>query len=234
MYAGMGLSVPVGMLTSPLLVGIPLWAGSAAAALMFDRFKWQQSRLRKPWSDCAPMTGAELAHTAADTPVRLRGRARLLATLPGILTPHRAGACQTLVVHEAVLRERRLFRERGCDFELRDASGVAVRIQVANARLLLRVPSKSPWSAALQPVAAKAQERVANHLRPVVRDGRPLALEHLRAWEYLLRDGDEVEIYGAAQHIVGPGPALSRQIPTVPAVAGSPERPMLIIPAGQQ
>ncbi len=230
----MGLSVPVGMLTSPLLVGIPLWAGSAAAALMFDRFKWQQDRLRKPWADCAPTTGAELAHATAGTPARLRGRVRLLETLPGVLTPNRTGACQTLVVHEAVLRERRLFRERGCDFELRDASGVAVRVQVAHARLLLRVPSKSPWIAALQPVAAEARARVAQHMRSAVGDGRPLALEHLRAWEYLLQDGDEVEVFGAAQHIVGPGPALSRQIPTVPAIAGSAERPMLIIPAGQQ
>ena len=230
LYAGMGVSITVGMLTSPVLVGIPLWAGSAAAALMLDRRKWEPARLLRRWSDCVPVTGAALQHCPAGTAVRMRGRVRLRDVLPGLLAPAMQGAWQTLVVHEAVLRQRLLFRERGRDFDLGDASGVRVRVEVAQARLLLSVPSEVPWTSALQPVRAKAKARVEDFLPPSVRGPRPLTRANLRAWEFVLAEDCEVEVFGLVQHIIGPGPAVSRSVPTRPALVGSDTRPLLIVP----
>ncbi|WP_428262532.1 hypothetical protein [Haliangium sp.] len=228
---GIGASIAVGLATTPLL-GMPVWAGSNAILAALYRRRWNPGRILRRWSDFRPMTGAELLACADGAPVRMRGRVRPRVRVEGTLAPG-DGAWHTLLVHEAVLRQRSVFVERGCDFDLSDTGGPRVRVCVRWARVLADVPSRAPWAPELHTVSRAVHERVVAAVPAAVLGPRPLSRQHLRAWELLLDEGCEVEVLGRASRVIGPGaPALPRETPMQPAIEGTAERPLLIVPAG--
>jgi hypothetical protein len=111
---------------------------------------------------------------------------------------------------------------------------VAVRVEVARARLLLELVGDMPWTLDFTPLRADRSGRIERLLQAVpdaVRGKRPFDPAHLRVWEFLLADGDEVDALGFATHVIGPGaPALPREAPRQPAITGQAGHPLIIVP----
>lgn len=229
-----GASLILSTVSMGLVPGL-LTAGTGAALYLHRRRQSQRmSRFMDRMSAFQPVRNADLDRLDEGTPVRVRGRVRAATTAPGVLDPERRGVWRAIFLHEAVLRQRLLFVEHGWDFDVRDDSGVTARVQVARARLLLELVPDMPWTLDFTHLRADRPGQIERLVRAVpdaVRGKRPFDPAHLRAWEFLLADGDEIDVLGFATHVIGPGaPALPREAPRQPAITGTHQHPLVIVP----
>jgi hypothetical protein len=229
--AATGAALFLGTISAGLVPGL-LTAGTGVAIYLHRRRQHRRvARILGRMSAFRPMRASELAGVPEGAPVRLRGRARALTTTPGVLDPDRRGAWRALFIHEAVLRQRLLFVEHGWDFDLRDDSGVPVRVQVAHARLLLALVDQMPWTLEFARVQPAQLGRLVGAVPEAVRGQRAFDPAHLRSWEFMLADGAEVEVFGFAARVIGPGAgALPREAPLQHAVTGKSEHALVIVP----
>lgn len=127
----------------------------------------------------------------------------------------------------AVRKYDHLVYEAGCDFDLADARGDVLRVEVARAALVVAPADRDDHDWA--PL---------DRLRRL--DGPPEALEHLRtlalrksaAGHTRLRDGDGVTIYGWKSAFVDPTitERLERETPLRTVLRSSPSERLLIFP----
>jgi hypothetical protein len=229
--AATGAALLLGTIAAGVVPGL-LTAGTGVAIYAHRRRQHRRvARILGRLSVFRPVRGSELAGVPEGTPVRVRGRVRALVTLPGVLAPDRRGAWRALFIHEAVLRQRLLFVEHAWDFDLRDDSGAPVRVQVAHARLLLALIEQMPWTLDFARVQPAQLGRLDGVVPDAVRGRRAFDPAHLRSWEFVLADGAEVEVFGFATRVIGPGAAaLPREAPQQPALTGLPEHALVIVP----
>jgi hypothetical protein len=229
--AATSAALVLGTISAGLVPGL-LTAGTGAAIYIHRRRQHQRvGRILGRLSAFRPVRASELAAVPEGAPVRVRGRVRAGTTLPGVLDPDRRGAWRALFIHEAVLRQRLLFVEHGWDFDLRDDSGVPVRVQVAHARLLLGLIEHMPWTLDFARVQPAQLGRLVRAVPDAVRGRRAFDPAHLRSWEFVLADGAEVDVFGFAARVIGPGAsALPREAPRQPALAGRAEHALVIVP----
>jgi hypothetical protein len=230
--AATGAALVLGTIAAGLVPGL-LTAGTGVAIYVHRRRAQRRvARVIGRLSGFRPVRARELASVPEGAPVRLRGRVRPAeVTLPGVLDPDRRGVWRALFIHEAVLRQRLLFVEHGWDFDLRDDSGVPVRVQVAHARLLLAQIERMPWTLDFARVQPGQLGRLVDAVPDAVRGRRAFDPTHLRSWEFLLADGVEVDVFGFATRVIGPGAsALPREAPSQPALAGRGEHALVIVP----
>lgn len=229
-----GASLVVSTISMGLIPGLLTIGTGAALYLNRRRQSQRMSRFMDRMSGFQLVRNADLDRLDEGTPVHVRGRVRAATTLPGVLDPGRRGVWRALFLHEAVLRQRLLFVEHGWDFDVRDDSGVTVRVQVARARLLLELVADMPWTLDFTHLRADRSEQIERLMRAVpeaVRGKRPFDPAHLRVWEFLLAEGDAVDVLGFATHVIGPGaPALPREAPMQPAITGADRHPLVIVP----
>jgi hypothetical protein len=229
-----GASLLLSTVSMGLIPGL-LTAGTGAALYLHRRRQMQRmSRFMDRMSAFQRVRNADLDRMDEGTPVRVRGRVRATTTLPGVLEPERRGVWRAIFLHEAVLRQRLLFVEHGWDFDVRDDSGVSVRVQVARARLLIELVADMPWTLDFTHLRADRAGQIEQLMRAVpeaVRGKRAFDPAQLRVWEFVLADGDEVDVLGFASHVIGPGaPALPREAPRQPAITGTDRHPLVIVP----
>jgi hypothetical protein len=227
-----GAALFLGTIAAGLVPGL-LTAGTGVAIYAHRRRAQRRvARVLGRMSGFQPVRASSLAAVPEGAPVRLRGRVRAAeATLPGVLDPDRRGVWRALFIHEAVLRQRLLFVEHGWDFDLRDDSGVPVRVQVAHARLLLAQIEQMPWTLDFARVQPAQLGRLADAVPDAVRGRRAFDPAHLRSWEFMLADGAEIEVFGFATRVIGPGAsALPREAPSQLALGGRDEHPLVIVP----
>ncbi|HWN67363.1 MAG TPA: hypothetical protein VNM90_06960 [Haliangium sp.] len=230
--AATGAALFLGTISAGLIPGL-LTAGTGVAIFVHRRRQHQRmARILGRLSRFRPVRASELAAVPEGAPVRVRGRVRAAnGTLAGVLDPERRGAWRALFIHEAVLRQRLLFVEHGWDFDLRDDSGVPVRVQVTRARLLLALIEQMPWTLEFAPVQPAQLGRLVDAVPDAVRGRRAFDPAHLRSWEYVLADGAEVDVFGFATRVIGPGAsALPREAPQQPALTGRDEHVLVIVP----
>jgi hypothetical protein len=230
--AATGAALFLGTIAAGLVPGL-LTAGTGVAIYVHRRRAERRvARILGRLSAFRPVRASELAAVPEGTPVRVRGRVRAAeATLPGVLAPDRRGVWRALFIHEAVLRQRALFVEHGWDFDVRDDSGVPVRVQVARARLLLAQIEQMPWTLDFAPVQPAQLGRLACAVPEAVRGRRAFDPAHLRSWEFVLADGAEVEVFGFATRAIGPGAsALPREAPSQLALEGRDGHALVIVP----
>ncbi|ACY15162.1 hypothetical protein [Haliangium ochraceum] len=230
-----GAAAGVGTALALISVGLAssvLTAGAGAALLSHARRQTQGVRHRlRHLAHMRAVRSEEIVHLDEGTPVRLRGRVRARDTVPSVLTPARRGVWRVVFAHEAVVRQRLLFAEHAWDFELVPESGPAVRVQVTHARLLHLLIDQMPWVAEMIPVNQLQCQRVFDLLPESVRGERHFERTHLRCWELLVEDGCELEVYGFATHVIGPGAAaLPREAPRQPALRAFGRAPLVAVP----
>jgi hypothetical protein len=229
-----GASLLLSTVSMGLIPGVLTIGTGAALYLNRRRQSQRMARFMDRMSAFQPVRNADLDRLDEGTPVRVRGRVRAATTLTGVLDPERRGVWRAIFLHEAVLRQRLLFVEHGWDFDVRDDSGVTVRVQVARARLLLELVADMPWTLDFTHLRADRSgqiERLVQAVPEAVRGKRPFDPAHLRVWEFLLANGDEVDVLGFATHVIGPGAAaLPREAPRQPAITGTERHPLVIVP----
>lgn len=165
--------------------------------------------------------------------IHVRGRVRAYGVLPGFL--HGAPAVYRRMIF--VLGGTKVVHEAGVDFGLVDEAGELVTVSVARSRLLLPGGGADADRADypdlprfLELPLPPALERFAERARLGLERGAKAG--PVSASEFLVRDGDEVEIVGYKTRVIDPTVAmrLERETPMRAALRSGRELPLLITP----
>ena len=171
----------------------------------------------------------QLAREADGELVHVRGRVRAYSTLPGFL--HGAPAVYRRMIF--VLGRTKIVHEAAVDFGLVDEAGELITVSVAKSRLLVPETDRADYpdlpkflELPLPPTLDRAAERA--RMRLEQKEPAP----PVSACEFLVRDGDEVEIVGYKTRVVDPTVAmrLERDTPMRAALRSGRELPLLISP----
>jgi len=186
-------------------------------------------RLRLRATDAAAIR--DVARRPDGALVRVRGRVRAAAPLASLLEGGAAVYRQThftLLFEFAGVSGFPLVHEAAVDFELHDDAGSAVQVLAAGAHVARRTPAQRPVTQAVaERILAVPLPRAVEQFR-----GAPIATP-LSAAELLVRDGDEVEVFGVKDRVVDPRrPALARDTPFAAALRSARGRPLLVLPSG--
>ena len=168
----------------------------------------------------APLPLGELRDQAEGTRVHVRGRVKAVEVLEGVLSGTR-GVFRRLIFE----RRGRWVHEAAVDFELVDERGEHIHVEAAGGRLL--APT---WESMPYPKAIWTGPRISPSLADAV---RKLALDRraeVPAVEFVLRDGDLVDVVGVKSRVVDPtgDPSLYREPPTRAAVRSAQSRPLVV------
>lgn len=164
--------------------------------------------------------------------IHVRGRVRAYGVLPGFL--HGAPAVYRRMIF--VLGGSKVVHEAAVDFGLVDEAGELITVSVARSRLLLPGGGADADRADYPDLPRFLELPLPPSLGRTVERAR-LRLERggaapVSACEFLVRDGDEVEIVGYKTRVVDPtvGMRLERETPTRAALRSGRELPLLITP----
>lgn len=169
-----------------------------------------------------PLPLGELRDQADGTRVLVRGRVQAVEVLEGVLAGTR-GVFRRLIFE----RRRRWVHQAAVDFELVDAQGERIHVEVAGGQLL--APT---WEAMPYPPTVWTGPRISPSLAEAVRKLELDRRAEVPAVEFVLRDGDLVDVVGAKSRTVDPtgDPSLYRAPPTRAAVRSAPGHPLLVAP----
>ena len=216
-YAHVGLFLGK---TLPGLLGAGYYAGDRVARRVL------RGRLRRLAGGSVDLSA--LKNEADGELVHLRGRVRARQTLPALLDAAPA-VYRRVIFH--LDRYRPAVHEAAVDFELVDATGESITIEVEGARLLAQPGKLSehleedflalPLPAALD--------------RAVARRARSKRFQAVKAAEVLLCDGDEVEVVGYKSRRVDPSVAsrLERDTPMRATLRSGKNLPLVIAPVAR-
>ena len=221
---GPGLVIILGKGVALLTVG-GLYLGDRAARAALQARLGRLARGQVRLDELAREPDGELVH--------VRGRVRAYSALPGFL--HGIPAVYRRMIF--VLGGSKVVHEAAVDFGLVDEACEFITVSVASSRLLL-AGGGAETDRADYPDLEKFLElplppalvRIRDRSRQQLERGAPAP--PVSASEFLVRDGDEVEIVGYKTRVVDPTVAmrLERDIPMRAALRSGRELPLLITP----
>jgi hypothetical protein len=146
----------------------------------------------------------DFAALAAGKRVQVRGRVRARAPLGSLLSEEQAVARRVEIQFlDAGVFLPTLAHLAAQDFELVDANGHALRVEVGPSTLLWRLRARERWTT----VSMETHQRLLELGLPPQITSRPFRHASLHAGEALFRDGDRVEVIGALSPTGDPGGA---------------------------
>lgn len=168
--------------------------------------RWLRQRPGRPVSLC------EVVRQPPGSYLRVRGRGRSRERLVASALGAGSGVCRILLLS---WRSKHLVDEAGEDFDLVDELGV-VRVRVDGA-----VIAAVPKLRRLDPREAGSAIALIGEPRGRIDGG-----------EIVVRDGDEIEVFGVRDIVVDPTveERLPRDTPLRPALRSAPGRPLQILP----
>lgn len=167
--------------------------------------------------------------------VHVRGRVRARTDLPGLLDD-----CAHAVYRrvQIVLGQLRLVHEEAVDFTLMDDDGEVVIVEVSGARLVVPDPKMQR----LRAVGPQAERLLALSLpkeahdwlkKRAERQRRGKSMPRMAASEFLLQDGEEIDVVGYKNRVVDVSVEgrLERDTPLRATVRAGGELPVILSPA---
>lgn len=198
------------------------YAGDRAAlSLMRNRL----ARLARGAADLSSFAGE-----ADGMLMHVKGRVRARETLPALLGEERAVYRRVLIQFGGV----RVIHEAAVDFSLVDEKGEQATVQVAGARLLVPNPERRLFDeepAGFKDLALPAELlRELEARRQMMERGKQV--DAIRIGEFLVRDGDPVELVGYKTRTIdiNMSDRLERDLPLRATLRSGKELPLLISP----
>jgi hypothetical protein len=167
-----------------------------------------------------PLPLNELRDRVDGTRVHVRGRVQADAVLHGVLSGTR-GVFRRLIFE----RRGRWVHQAAVDFDLVDEQGERIHVETAGGRLL--APT---WEAMPYPPSVWTGPRISPSLADAVRKLQLDRCAAVPAVEFVLRDGDLVDVVGAKSRVVDPtgDPFLYREPPMRAAVRSASSCPLIV------
>jgi hypothetical protein len=167
-----------------------------------------------------PLPLSELRDRADGTRVHVRGRVQAAAVLEGVLSGTR-GVFRRLIFE----RRGRWVHQAAVDFDLVDEQGECIHVETAGGGLL--APT---WEAMPYPPAVWTGSRISPSLADVVRKLQFDRCAEVPAVEFVLRDGDLVDVVGAKSRVVDPSgdPFRYREPPMRAAIRSTSSCPLIV------
>lgn len=177
---------------------------------------------------------SRLAQRADGELVHVRGRVRAREQIDGLVTPAR-GVFRRVVMH---FGELRVVHEAAVDFVLVDENGESIIVQVEGARIVAPTGKLEQWPgtapevarALALPLPKETRRWQEKRTKKLAKGKKPAKM---RASEYLLRDGDEVEVVGYKNRTVDVTveERLARDTPLRATLRSGRELPLILSPA---
>jgi hypothetical protein len=167
-----------------------------------------------------PLPLGELRDRADGARVHVRGWVQSAAVLEGVLSGTR-GVFRRLIFE----RRGQWVHQAAVDFDIVDEKGERIHVETAGGRLL--APT---WEAMPYPPAIWTGPRISPSLAEAVRKLEVDRCAAVPAVEFVLRDGDLVDVVGAKSRVVDPSgdPSLYREPPMRAAVRSASSCPLVV------